>query len=171
MQAFDFETGLPKQCVKMVLYICYARTELALTLIMSKLLYHVQAFDFKTGLLKGCVKMESYICYARTELALTLITSELLYHVQAFDFETGLPKRCVKMVSWPLMDRLSRPFWDHLARAALESFVPTKTTEGFLVMFDRSDSPSPCEIIVVIIMIIVVVIIIVTIVRGFSCHV
>lgn len=57
---------------------------------------------------------------------------------QAFDFETGLPKRCVKMVSWPIMDRLSRPFWEHLGRAALESFVPTKTTEGFLVMFDRS---------------------------------
>jgi len=41
------------------------------------------------------------------------------------------------------MDRLSRPFWDHLGRAALESFVPTKTTEGFLVMFDRSESPLP----------------------------
>ncbi len=64
--------------------------------------------------------------------------------MQAFDFETGLPKRCVKMLSWPLMDRLSRPFWDHLGRAALESFVPTKTTEGFLVMFDRSESPLPC---------------------------
>ncbi len=58
--------------------------------------------------------------------------------LQAFDFETGLPKRYVRMESWPLMDRLSRPFWDHLGRAALESFVPTKTTEGFLVMFDRS---------------------------------
>ena len=56
---------------------------------------------------------------------------------QAFDFETGLPKRCVKMESWPIMDRLSRPFWDHLGRAALESFVPTETTEGLLVMFDR----------------------------------
>ena len=58
--------------------------------------------------------------------------------MQAFDFETGLPKRFVRMESWPLTDRLSRPFWDYLGRAALESFVPTKTTEGFLVMFDRS---------------------------------
>lgn len=65
--------------------------------------------------------------------------------LQAFDFETGLPKRCVRMESWPIMDKLSRPFWDHLGRAALESFVPTETTEGFLVMFDRylfHDSPS-----------------------------
>ena len=61
----------------------------------------------------------------------------LLLLLQAFDFETGLPKRCVRMESWPIMDRLSRPFWDHLGRAALESFMPTETTEGFLVMFDR----------------------------------
>ena len=61
-----------------------------------------------------------------------------LCHMQAFDFETGLPKRAVKMLSWPLMNQLSRPFWDHLGRAALESFVPTKTTEGLMVMFDRS---------------------------------
>lgn len=67
-----------------------------------------------------------------------LQSHSMLHMTKAFDFETGLPKRCVKMVSWPLMDRLSRPFWDHLARAALESFVPTKTTEGFLVMFDRN---------------------------------
>ena len=58
---------------------------------------------------------------------------------QAFDFETGLPKRCVKMESWPMEDRISRPFLYYLGRAALESFVPTKTTEGFLVMFDRCD--------------------------------
>ena len=61
--------------------------------------------------------------------------------LQAFDFETGLPKRCVKMESWPIMDRLSRPFWEHLGRAAVESFVPTKTTEGLLVMFDRCTPP------------------------------
>ncbi|KAA6419143.1 MAG: hypothetical protein FRX49_10883 [Trebouxia sp. A1-2] len=67
-----------------------------------------------------------------------LQSHSMLHMTKAFDFETGLPKRCVKMVSWPLMDRLSRPFWDHLGRAALESFVPTKTTEGFLVMFDRN---------------------------------
>ncbi|KAL3138609.1 hypothetical protein ABBQ32_006374 [Trebouxia sp. C0010 RCD-2024] len=62
----------------------------------------------------------------------------MLHMTKAFDFETGLPKRCVKMQSWPLMDRLSRPFWEHLGRAALESFVPTDTTEGLLVMFDRN---------------------------------
>ncbi|KAL0043900.1 hypothetical protein WJX82_003428 [Trebouxia sp. C0006] len=67
-----------------------------------------------------------------------LQSHSMLHMTKAFDFETGLPKRCVKMVSWPLMDRLSRPFWDHLGRAALESFIPTKTTEGFLVMFDRN---------------------------------
>ena len=58
--------------------------------------------------------------------------------VQAFDFDTGLPRKYVRMESWPLMEHLSRPFWGHLGRAALESFVPTNTTEGFLVMFDRS---------------------------------
>lgn len=62
----------------------------------------------------------------------------MLHMTKAFDFETGLPKRFVRMESWPLTDRLSRPFWDYLGRAALESFVPTKTTEGFLVMFDRN---------------------------------
>ena len=36
--------------------ICYARTELAVTLITSKLLYHVQAFNFETGLPKWGVK-------------------------------------------------------------------------------------------------------------------
>lgn len=65
--------------------------------------------------------------------------------VQAFDFETGLPRKYVRMDSWPLMERLSRPFWDHLGRAALESFVPTKTTEGFLVMFDRLVTRLPAE--------------------------
>lgn len=71
--------------------------------------------------------------------------------VQAFDFDTGLPRKYVRMESWPLMERLSRPFWDHLGRAALESFVPTNTTEGFLVMFDRSvavssNAMAPCTI-------------------------
>jgi len=112
--------------------------------------------------------MALYICYARTELALTLITSRLLHHVQAFDFETGLPKRCVKMVSWPLMDRLSRPFWDHLGRAALESFVPTKTTEGFLVMFDRSDSTSPCTFVIIITSSIITIILLTVIVIIFN---
>lgn len=62
----------------------------------------------------------------------------MLHMTKAFDFETGLPKRCVKMESWPMEDRISRPFLYYLGRAALESFVPTKTTEGFLVMFDRN---------------------------------
>ena len=65
--------------------------------------------------------------------------------MQAFDFETGLPRKYVRMDSWPIMERLSRPFWEHLGRAALESFVPTKTTEGLLVMFDRWDALSGWE--------------------------
>ena len=56
--------------------ICYARTELALVLITSRLPYHVQAFDLETGLPKRCVKIVIYICYARTEFALTLIMSK-----------------------------------------------------------------------------------------------
>lgn len=56
---------------------------------------------------------------------------------KAFDEATGLPRASIEMLAWPKMNRLSEAFGVILWRALMESFYPSSTSEGILVMFDR----------------------------------